>query len=230
MSKQHKYTAEARQVLMLAREEALRLRHRMVGTEHLLLGILKLNDATIESVFSAFHASIPHVCQAIEFVIGRGTRAYVGDPTLNQASRNILARAEQEAMEIQSPLIDVEHMLLAILGERDGIPTGVLASFGVHLEDVRKVIARGNTTSLDEAITAENYQARYEATPTLNQVSRDLTAAVLAGTLDPMIGREEELERTMQILSRRSKNNPVLLGHAGVGKTAIAEGLAQRII
>lgn len=230
MNKQQKYTAEARKVLMLAREEALRLRHRMVGTEHLLLGILKLNDAAIERLFAAFHASSLHIGQAIEFVIGRGAKAYVGDPTLTQASRNVLARAEQEAIAVQAPLIDVEHLLLAILGERDGIPVGVMASFGVHGEDVRKYITRRNSPSHGEVITTENYQARYDATPTLNQVSRDLTAAALLDTLDPMIGREEELERTMQILSRRSKNNPVLLGPAGVGKTAIAEGLAQRII
>jgi len=230
MSKQQKYSAEARQVLLLAREEALRLRHRTVGTEHLLLGILKLNDALIENIFAVFNASPQHIGQAIEFVVGRGTKAYVGDPTLNSSARTTLARAEQEALSAQSPLIDVEHLLLGVLNERDGIPVGVLASFGVHLEDVRKAIARRNSLSQGQSITTENYQARYDATPTLNQASRDLTAAALLGTLDPMIGREEELERTMQILSRRSKNNPVLLGPAGVGKTAIAEGLAQRII
>ena len=230
MSKQHKYTTEARQVLMLAREEALRLRHRTIGTEHLLLGLLKLHHPTIEKLFATLHTNSQHVAQAVEFVIGRGTKAHVGDPTFNQSARNVLLRAEQEAVFVEASEIDVEHLLFAILSEDSSIPVGVLGSFSVQPDTVRTFFAQQRIPFQEQEITPESYTLRYETTPTLNQVSRDLTAAALLGTLDPVIGREEELERTMQVLSRRSKNNPVLLGEAGVGKTAIAEGLAQRIL
>lgn len=229
MSRLNRYTKEARQVLSNAREEAQRLRHRSVGTEHILLGMLKLQAPLIEGIFADLHVSTLRVTQALEFVMGRGNKAYVGEPALGTAARNVLASAEREAQTVEAELVGIEHILLGLFSERDGITVGVLESFGVYLNPTRQHILtrlHGDTT-ID---AATQFQAKYDATPTLNQVSRDLTAAALANLLDPMIGREAELERTMQILSRRSKNNPVLIGHAGVGKTAIAEGLALRII
>ncbi len=230
MSRLNRYTKEARQVLSNAREEAQRLRHRSVGTEHLLLGILKLNDPFIEGLFSTFHASTEKVVQALEFVVGHGNKTPVGETSLGTAARAALASAEQEAMATQSELIGVEHLLLGLFSERDGVTIGVLESFGVYLNPTRQHVVALLAGGRENYIAANQYLVRYNATPTLNHVSRDLTSAAMAGTLDPMIGREAELERAMQILSRRSKNNPVLIGHAGVGKTAIAEGLALRII
>nr|HET6902871.1 ATP-dependent Clp protease ATP-binding subunit [Ktedonobacteraceae bacterium] len=230
MSRLNHYTPAARQVLAYAREEAQRLRHRSVGAEHLLLGILKLKDTFIEGIFADLHVSTVRVAQALEFVMGRGNKALLGEPSLSAVARIVLASAEREAKAIDAELIGVEHILLGLFSERDGITVGVLESFGVYLNPMRQYILIRLSGEGDEEIATTQFQARYDATPMLNQVSRDLTAAAMAGLLDPMIGREAELERMMQILSRRSKNNPVLIGHAGVGKTAIAEGLALCIL
>ena len=229
MSRLNRYTSEARQVLSNAREEAQRLRHRSVGPEHLLLSILKMRTALIEGIFTDLHVSTLRVSQALEFVMGRGSKAALGEPTLSAAARGVLTSAEREAKAVEVELVGIEHLLLGLFSERDGITVGVLESFGIYLNPTRQHILTRLHGDGSET-TPPNFQEKYDATPTLNSVSRDLTAAAIAGTLDPLIGREAELERTMQILSRRSKNNPVLIGHAGVGKTAIAEGLALRII
>ncbi len=229
MSTTSKYTGEARQAFAFAREEAVRLKHKSVGPEHLLLGLLKLNDTLIESLFLSLNVSTMRVAQAVEFVIGRGTKTS-NDPALSAAARHVITYAEAEAARAASDLIGVEHLLLGIFREENGIAASVLGSFTMSLEGTRQQLTTMTLIGHEQVLYSKQYQARYDTTPTLNQVSRDLTAAAIAGTLDPMIGREDELERTMQILSRRSKNNPVLLGPAGVGKTAIAEGLAQRIL
>ena len=230
MTRSSKYTNEAQQALTFARDEAKRLRHRLVGTEHLLLGILKLKDAVIETLFVAMQVNSQSVFQALDFVVGRGNKALLGEPSMNVAARAVLVQAEEEAGRARSELIGVEHLLLAILSERDGVAVGVLESFGMHGDAIRRhleVLMDGGRESL---LYSVRYQGVCNATPTLNQVSRDLTIAALSGALDPLIGREAELERTMQILTRRTKNNPVLIGPAGVGKTALAEGLALRIV
>jgi ATP-dependent Clp protease ATP-binding subunit ClpC len=230
MSRQNKYSQNVRQGITFAREYAQRLRHRLVGTEHLLLGVLHLHDPLIEGLLNALHTSPARIAQALEFVVGRGNKAILSEPSLNAAARATLLRAEQEALSVESDVVGLEHLLLGILDERNGVAVGVLESFGIVSETVRKTLKMLLRSGRGELLLVVHYQARYDATPTLNQVSRDLTLAALNNELDPMIGREEELERTMQILSRRSKNNPALIGPAGVGKTAIAEGLAQRII
>ncbi len=234
MSRLNRYSKEARQALSYAREEAMRLRHRSVGTEHILLGILKVKAPLIEAVFSALHVNTFRMQQALEFVVGRGNKTPMSDPPLSPGARAVLARAEQEAGFFNGELVDLEHLLLGLLSDREGVAVGVLESFGVYLDTARQQIKLQITNLLHSGRgrngLVPQYQAQYDMTPTLNSVSRDLTAAALAGTLDPLIGREAELERTMQILTRRSKNNTVLVGPAGVGKTAIAEGLAQRIV
>ena len=230
MSRSNRYTKETRQALVIARAEAWRLGHKSVGTEHILLGILKLNNPLIEGLFASLHASTVRVIEVLEYVMGRGNKVLVGEPTLSTMARTALVFAEQEAMASRAVLIGVEHLLLGLFSERDGVTVGVLESFGVYLSQARQQFTTLLNKGQENALFSSQYQARYDATPTLNQVSRDLTAAAMTGMLDPVIGREAELERTMQILSRRSKNNPVLIGHSGVGKTAIAEGLALRII
>ncbi len=230
MNRQEKYTNEVRQVLAYAREEARRLCFRLVNTEHLLLGLLRLNDPLIEDIFVSLHTSTERVSQAMDFVVGRSNKAILSEPALHPATRTVLGYAAEEAAAIPTELIRVEHLLLAILREQDSIATGVLSSFAVTLESIRETLKSLKNDATDDGHASFKYRMRYDATPLLNTVSRDLTKAALAGEIDPMIGREAELERTMQILSRRSKNNPVLIGPAGVGKTAIAEGLALRII
>jgi ATP-dependent Clp protease ATP-binding subunit ClpC len=230
MSKLNRYTKEVRQALSYAREEAIRLRHKMIGTEHLLLGLFKINDLLVEGVFTSLHTSTVRVAQALEFVAGRGTKAFIGEPTLGPAIRAALVRAEQEAAAANEELVGLDHLLFGLLAEQDGIAIGVLESFGISLDVARHQMINLLHSGREHIILVNHYQQRYDATPTLNLVSRDLTRAALEGSLDPMIGREAELERTMQILSRRSKNNPILIGPAGVGKTAIAEGLALRIV
>lgn len=230
MNRLSKFTREARQAVAYAREEARRLRHRLVGTEHLLLGLLKVNDPLIDGLLVSMHTSAARVTQALDFVVGRGNKAILSEPILNTGARATLQRAEGEAAAAQADLVGIEHLLLAIMSEIDGIAVGVLESFGVYPAATRQRLADLFHKGYDDLQLAIRYQTLYDTTPMLNQVSRDLTMAALLDELDPLIGRESELERTMQILSRRSKNNPVLIGPAGVGKTAIAEGLALRII
>lgn len=230
MSRLNRYTPSGRQALTNARAEALRLCHTTLNTEHLLLGILKTGDSIIECVFSRLQVGIPHLCESIEFVIGHGKKALLGEPALIASTKAALQRAEAEAAEMGERLISIEHLLLGIFSDGEGIAVGILENFGVHHDAIREQLNSLLHDGRDSAMCTAQYQARYNQTPTLNAVSRDLTAAAMEGRLDPLFGREAELERTMQILSRRSKNNPVLIGPAGVGKTAIAEGLAHRII
>src|SRR5437660_6819685 len=230
MARSSKYTNEARQVLTFAREEARRLRHRLVGTEHLLLGILRLKDPVVEALFASMQVRSQSVLQALDFVVGRGNKALLSEPSLNTSARAVLVQAEKEAAHTQSELVGVEHILLAIFGESDSVTIGVLDSFGMNVKSVRKQLETLMADGRESLLYSVRYQMLCDTTPTLNQVSRDLTLAALNGGLDPVIGREMELERTMQILTRRTKNNPVLIGPAGVGKTAIAEALALRIV
>ncbi len=230
MNRLNRYTKEARQALSSARQEAQRLRHRTVGTEHLLLGILNVHAPIIEGLFAALHTSTSRVMQALEFVVGYGNKALLSEPSLGSAVRAVLACAEREAAETQCELIGIEHLFLGLFCERDSVTIGVLESFGIFLNPARQhiLVLRKNGHTANNLF--HQYQVKYDLTPTLNQVSRDLTLAALAQTLDPLIGREAELERTIQILSRRTKSNPALIGHPGVGKTAIAEGLAMRVV
>jgi len=229
MSRFDQYSNEARRALAQAREDALRLNHKTICTEHLLLGLLEINDPLIEGVIANLNANTGRLRQALEFVIGRSSRPLTSEPTLSAPARAVLDFAEEEAQEAHAAEVGNDHLLLGLLREGGGIAAGVLESFGITLEPLRQQLVQMRRQGHQMTAFAAEHMARYSMTPTLNQVSHDLTAAALANQLDPLIGRENEIERTMQILARRSKNNPVLIGDAGVGKTAIAEGLAQRI-
>ncbi len=230
MSQVGRYTEEARQALLASRDEAMQLRHRVIGPEHIVLGILKVGDPIVEYVLQRRQVSTARLRESLEFVVGRGNKAIISQPTFGQPARDALERAGQVAALMGEEKIGVEHLLLGVQGDERSIAAGVLESFGLSLAVARKEIETLLSLGRENALFTAQHQARYNSTPTLNQVSRDLTTAALAGKIDPMIGREAELERVMQILSRRSKNNPVLIGPTGVGKTAIAEGLAVRII
>ncbi len=225
------YTPQAQLAMTYAREIAQQFQHRMIGPEHLLLGIIRTRDLVIESLFARLQVDTMRLCQAIGFVVGRGNnRTINGEPVLNALTEAALARAESEAAAAGELCIGIEHLLLGLLDDDESVAVSVLESFDVTLFAVRQHLQFLFRYGRDQALFLAQYQVRYAETPLLNQVSRDLTAEALMGTLDPLIGRATELERTMQILSRRTKNNLVLIGPAGVGKTALAEGLAQRII
>ncbi len=230
MGKYDKYSPDVRLAISCAREEARRLRHRLITSEHLLLGILKLQDTLIEGLFASLHVSTASISQALDFVVGRSNRAILSEPVLNMAARAILTRAEEFVAARRLGLVGLDHLFLALLEEQDSVTLGVLESFGIQLDVAREQISLLMNGGYERLQLSTQYNRRYEATPQLNLVSRDLTLVALNGMIDPLIGREVELERTMQILLRRTKNNPVLIGPAGVGKTAIAEGLALRII
>ncbi len=230
MGKNEKYTSDVREVINRAREETQCLRHRLVGSEHLLLSVLKLRDPLIEGLFASFHVSTTSLIGALDFVMRRGHKAILSEPILSVSARAILVRAEEEAEQLGSPVVGIEHLVMALLEEQNGVTAGILESFGVDSDRAQSQLLLLIESGSERVILTSEFHRRYESTPALNQVSHDLTLAALDDRLDPLIGRQGELERTMQILSRRSRNNPVLIGPAGVGKTAIAEGLAQRIV
>jgi ATP-dependent Clp protease ATP-binding subunit ClpC len=225
-----RYSTDARRSLSQAREVALRLNHKTICTEHLLCGLLEANDPLVSAVLSALGVNIQRLHQALEFVIGKGNRTLQSEPALSIAARHALDVAETEARRRGALEVGTDHLLLGMLCDGEGIAAGVLESFGVTLDLVRAEIQSLQRLGRDYSTFSLEHQARYVMTPTLNMVSRDLTGAALTDQLDPVVGRENEIERAMQILSRRGKNNPVLIGDAGVGKTAIAEGLAQCMV
>ncbi len=229
MAQFERYTAEGQKALIFAREEAISLRHRVIDPEHLVLGILRVKDDVIESLFSRLQIDAARLEETLTFVVGRGNKAILSKPTFGQAVRAALQRAGDISEHRGQALISIEHLLLGVLSEKNSIATGIFENFGISFEVAQQefdALSRNH----DDISQSSYYYRCFSETPTLNLVSRDLSLAALARKLDPIIGRETELERTMQILARRSKNNPVLIGPSGVGKTAIAEGLAIRII
>ena len=230
MSRFDRYNNDAKRSLAQAREIALRLNHKTICTEHLLYGLLEANDPTVGAILAGLGANATRLRQALDFVIGKSSKPLLVEPTLSGPARRALDLAEQEAQTAGAAEVGSEHVLAGLLREGEGIAAGVLESFGVTLEAVQAQTQTAKRRGRGTLGFSAEHQARYNLTPTLNSVSRDLTSAALLDQLDPVVGREEEIERTMQVLSRRSKNNPVLVGDAGVGKTAIAEGLAQRIV
>ena len=223
-----KFTERARRVLTLAQEEAQRFNHNYIGTEHLLLGLVREGDGVAAQVLANLDVELSKVRSAVEFIIGRGDRAVLGEIGLTPRAKKVIELAVDEARRLNHHYIGTEHLLLGLVREGEGIAAGVLESLGVNLERVR-----GETTRVLSQGTPQTSAAggarRSTRTPTIDQLGIDLTAAARADKLDPVIGREKEIQRVIQILSRRTKNNPVLIGEPGVGKTAVVEALAQRI-
>ncbi len=223
-----KFTERARRVLTLAQEEALRFNHNYIGTEHILLGLVREGEGVAAKVLANLGVDLAKVRSAVEFIIGRGDKAVTGEIGLTPRAKKVIELAVDEARRLGHQYIGTEHLLLGLVREGEGIAAGVLESLGVSLEKVRAEVTRVLSQSMPQQGAA---QARAMArTPTLDQLGVDLTALARQGKLDPVIGREREIERAIQILSRRTKNNPVLIGEPGVGKTAIVEALAQRIV
>ncbi|MEX0783181.1 MAG: ATP-dependent Clp protease ATP-binding subunit [Dehalococcoidia bacterium] len=225
-----KFTERARRVLTLAQEEAHRFNHNYIGTEHILLGLVREGDGVAAKVLANLGVELNKVRSAVEFIIGRGDRTVLGEIGLTPRAKKVIELAVDEARRLNHSYIGTEHLLLGLVREGEGIAAGVLESLGVNLERVRAETTRILKDSAPQAAAAGSGARTATRTPTVDQLGIDLTQAARNGQLDPVIGRSNELERVVQILSRRTKNNPVLIGEPGVGKTAIAELLAQRII
>src|SRR3989440_9378330 len=223
-----KFTERARRVLTLAQEEAQRFNHNYIGTEHLLLGLVREGDGVAAKVLNNLGVELSKVRSAVEFIIGRGEKSISGEIGLTPRAKKVIELAVEEARRLNHSYIGTEHLLLGLVREGEGIAFGVLESLGVSLERVRTETTRILSQNAPQSAPAGGRTST--RTPTVDQLGIDLTAAARAGKLDPVIGRHREIERMIQILSRRTKNNPILVGEPGVGKTAIVEGLAHRIV
>ena len=228
MDRFDKFTDRARKVLTLAQDEAQRFNHNHIGTEHLLLGLVREGEGVAARVLENMNVELPKVRTAVEFIIGRGDRPVVGEVGLTPRAKRVIELAIDEARRLGHNYIGTEHLLLGLVREGEGIAAGVLESLGVSLDKVRHEVIRVLSQSSSAGPAQETKRA--SKTPTVDQLGINLTEAARLGKLDPVIGREKEIERVIQILSRRTKNNPALIGEPGVGKTAIAEGLAHRIV
>ena len=226
-SRFEKFSERARRVLSLAQEEAQRFTHNYIGTEHILLGLVRETEGVAARVLSNLGVDLNKVRSAVEFIIGRGERPAQGEIGLTPRAKKVVELAVDEARRMNHTYIGTEHLLIGLLREGEGVAAGVLESLSVTLDKVRSETHRILSQS---SPTSSGYGTRAATkTPTLDQLGIDLTAAARANKLDPVIGRSSEIQRVIQILSRRTKNNPVLMGEPGVGKTAIVEALAQRI-
>ena len=226
-SRFEKFSERARRVLTYAQEEANRFHHNYIGTEHILLGLVRETDGVAARVLTNLNIDLGKVRSAVEFLMERGEKTESREIGLTPRSKKVIELAVDEARRLQHNYIGTEHLLLGLLREGEGVAAGVLESLGITLERTRAETIRllNQSTAQTHSSTRPNTR-----TPVLDQLSLDLTAIARAGKLDPVIGRSKEIERVTQILSRRTKNNPVLIGEPGVGKTAIVEGLAHRII
>lgn len=225
-----RFTERAQKVMVYAQEEAVRLNHNYIGTEHLLLGLIREGEGIAAQVLKNKGITLDAVRNNVEAVIGRGQQKVEQVIGYTPRTKNILELSLNEARNLGHNYIGTEHLLLALIREGEGVAAQILSAMGMNLDNTVQEIM--NVLSSDNRPKGKSgaAPAKNPATPTLNQYGRDLTEMAKEGKLDPIIGREKEIERVIQILSRRTKNNPVLIGDPGVGKTAIAEGLAQKII
>ena len=228
-SRFEKFSERARRVLSLAQEEAQRFNHNYIGTEHILLGLVRETDGVAAKVLSNLGVELTKVRSAVEFIIGRGERTSPSEIGLTPRAKKVIELAVDEARRLNHHYIGTEHLLIGLMREGEGVAAGVLESLGVNLDKVRGETSRILTQTVQQGQAAGSGPRSTTRTPTLDQLGIDLTSAARANKLDPTVGREQEIQRVTQILSRRTKNNPVLVGEPGVGKTAIVEGLAQRI-
>ena len=226
------FTPRAQQVLALARKEADRFNHNYVGTEHLLLGLIKLGQGVAVNVLQKMGLDLETVRMEVEKQVGSGPETkLVGNVPYTPRVKKVLALAGKEAKALNHSYVGTEHILLGLLREGEGVAARVLKTLELDIERTRNEILK----ELDPNFTPSESDQEGEPTkkdvktPALRAFGRDLTELARKGELDPVIGRRNEIERVIQVLCRRTKNNPVLIGEAGVGKTAIAEGLAQEI-
>src|SRR6188508_376624 len=235
----YNFTDRVRKVLQMAREEAARLHHEYVGTEHILLGLIREGEGVAAAVLTNLNVDLEDIQQKIEETVKKGKAAAAAGPDLPYTSRakKVLELAMTEARELNHSYVGTEHLLLGLLREEKGIAAQVLTDAGVNLEQSRAETLRLLGSDMPQASSsggatppaAAPKSEKKSKTPALDHFCRDLTQLAAESQLDPTIGRFKEIERVMEVLTRRKKNNPVLIGEPGVGKTAIVEGLAQLI-
>ena len=225
------FSKRVKQIIKRSKEEALRLGHSYVGSEHLLLGLVKENYGLSKKILDVYDIDSDEIISMIEDLIKpAGGTMTLGHLPLTRRAERILRNSFNEASTQGEPKADDEHLLLAMLCESEGIAVEILKSFTLEYESVKDLIISGNNNDTQIEFNSPISKTGKSETPTLDYFSRDITQMAKKGKLDPVIGRGREIERVAQILTRRKKNNPVLIGEPGVGKTAIIEGLAQRII
>ncbi|MBH10174.1 MAG: Clp protease ClpC, partial [Candidatus Marinimicrobia bacterium] len=224
------FSERVQRIIKKSKEEAIRLGHSYVGSEHILLGLLKVNNGLSKKILDIYDLDPQEMISMAEDMIkSSGGTMTLGHLPLTRRAERVLRNAFGEASKRNDKVADDEHLFLSMLKEQEGIACEVLKSFSLDYDTVSDLIQ----TNMEEEIEVESYSSETSLkskTPTLDHFSRDITNLANKGKLDPVIGRESEIERVTQILTRRKKNNPVLIGEPGVGKTAIIEGLGQRII
>jgi len=231
-----RFTDRARRVLVLAQEEARLLNHNFIGTEHILLGLIHEGEGVAAKALESLGISLEAVREKVEETIGPAGSSTTGSPPFTPRAKKVLELSLREALQLGHNYIGTEHMLLGLVREGEGVAAQVLVSLGADLSRVRQQVIQllsGYQAGKEGATTGTGTPTSQEAptgSPVLDQFGRNLTQLARERKLDPVIGRDREIERVMQVLSRRTKNNPVLIGEPGVGKTAIVEGLAQRIV
>ncbi|MDP5276849.1 ATP-dependent protease ATP-binding subunit ClpC [Chengkuizengella axinellae] len=222
-----RFTERAQKVLALAQEEAVRLGHNNIGTEHILLGLIREGEGIAAKAIVSLGLGLEKIQDEVESLIGRG-KEQPSNIAYTPRAKKVIELSMDEARKLGHTYVGTEHILLGLIREGEGVAARVLGNLGVNLNKARQKVlqllgSNENTSSSHNTATNAN-------TPTLDGLARDLTAIAKEDNLDPVIGRNKEIERVIQVLSRRTKNNPVLIGEPGVGKTAIAEGLAQKIV
>ncbi|HEY2201161.1 MAG TPA: Clp protease N-terminal domain-containing protein, partial [Solirubrobacteraceae bacterium] len=228
-----RFTDRARRVVVLAQEEARMLNHNYIGTEHILLGLIHEGEGVAAKALESLGISLEAVRQQVEEIIGQGQQAPSGHIPFTPRAKKVLELSLREALQLGHNYIGTEHILLGLIREGDGVAAQVLVKLGADLNRVRQQVIQllhGYQGKEPGPAAAGSAEAAPSTSLVLDQFGRNLTQGAREGKLDPVIGREKEIERVMQVLSRRTKNNPVLVGAPGVGKTAVVEGLAQKIV
>lgn len=225
----NRFTQRAQKVLQLAQEEAIRLKHESIGTEHILLGLIREGGGIAAKALEAINVNAETIEREVEILVGVGSKEVGPIVHYTPRAKRVIELSVDESRKLGHSYIGTEHILLALIREGEGVAARVLNNAGVSLNKARQQVLQllGNDES---AVGGNSANSSTAATPTLDSLARDLTEIAREGTLDPVIGRSKEIMRVIEILARRTKNNPVLIGEPGVGKTAIAEGLAQQVI
>src|SRR5437870_2940983 len=225
-----RFTERARQVVVLAQDEARALKHNYIGTEHILLGLLREEEGLAARVLESLDITVEEVRAQVARIVGQGDEVTTGQIPFTPRAKKVLELALREALSLGHNYIGTEHILLGLVRENEGVAARILLDFDADAEKIRNEIIRmlsgpGRRQQGGGAAPGE----KTKSSKLLDQFGRNLTRQAAEGKSDPVVGRQTEIERVMQILSRRQKNNPVLIGEPGVGKTAVVEGLAQRI-
>jgi ATP-dependent Clp protease ATP-binding subunit ClpC len=230
-----RFTDRARRVVVLAQEEAKMLNHNYIGTEHILLGLIHEGEGVAAKALESLGISLDAVREQVQDIIGQGQQQPTGHIPFTPRAKKVLELSLREALQLGHNYIGTEHILLGLIREGEGVAAQVLVKLGADLNKVRQQVIQLLSGYQGKEPAGVAAGAGEQTSPpgrlaVLDQFGRNLTQAARDNKLDPVIGREKEIERVMQILSRRTKNNPVLIGEPGVGKTAVVEGLAQAIV